>query len=296
MNEHQKEVADGQRFEFGANWAKFLSVLNDERIAVAEQSLREKLGAHDLKGKRFLDIGSGSGLFSLAARRLGASVHSFDYDMQSVACTAELKRRYFPEDPDWKVEHGSVLASEYLDNLGEWDIVYSWGVLHHTGAQWKALSNVAPLVKKGGLLFIALYNDQGKTSQIWKFIKKLYCSSHRTIKNIMVAIIFVRLWGPVALKATVRGRTLKPWRDYSQSGRGMSPWHDVVDWIGGYPFEVSTPEEVFEFYHQKGFQLEKLKTCGGGLGCNEFVFSKHQYKNEEFYKTSLNKIETASRA
>jgi 2-polyprenyl-3-methyl-5-hydroxy-6-metoxy-1,4-benzoquinol methylase len=276
LNEHQKEVADGQRFEFGANWAKFLSVLNDERIAVAEQSLKEKLGVHDLKGKRFLDIGSGSGLFSLAARKLGASVHSFDYDMQSVACTAELRRRYFPEDLDWKVEQGSVLTSEYLENLGEWDIVYSWGVLHHTGSQWQALGNVAPLVRKGGLLFIALYNDQGKTSQIWKFIKMLYNRLPKILRIFYTIIVM----GPRELKFLSISLIIKRNFSYfsyinnysSQSLRGMSYWHDVVDWIGGYPFEVSTPEEIFEFYHQKGFQLEKLKTCGGGLGCNEFVF------------------------
>lgn len=89
------EIAKGQRFKFGANWKGFLAVLNEERIVLAEQSLRNMLDM-DLKGTRFLDVGSGSGLFSLAARRLGATVHSFDYDPQSVACTEELRHRYLP--------------------------------------------------------------------------------------------------------------------------------------------------------------------------------------------------------
>jgi 2-polyprenyl-6-hydroxyphenyl methylase/3-demethylubiquinone-9 3-methyltransferase len=93
--QHANEVAAGQRFEFGANWLRFLEMLNDERIAQAEQSLCDMLGVSDLLGKSFLDVGSGSGLFSLAARQLGATVHSFDYDPQSVACTQELKRWYF---------------------------------------------------------------------------------------------------------------------------------------------------------------------------------------------------------
>ncbi len=152
MRRHQTEVLQGERFEFGANWARFLSVLNDERIEMAETSLKRMLEMDDLKGKTFLDIGSGSGLFSLAARRPGSRVHSFDYDPQSVACTAELKRRYFPEDANWTVEEGSVLDTDYLQGRGPFDVVYSWGVLHRTGAMWQALENVAQLVAGGAIV------------------------------------------------------------------------------------------------------------------------------------------------
>ncbi|MBX6392111.1 MAG: 50S ribosomal protein L11 methyltransferase, partial [Burkholderiales bacterium] len=119
------EISQGERFAFGANWTRFLKTLDEVRIAKAEESLRQMLALQRLDGLRFLDVGSGSGLFSLAARRLGATVHSFDYDPQSVACTSELKRRYFPDDPQWLVEQGSVLDRPYLDQLGRFDIVYS---------------------------------------------------------------------------------------------------------------------------------------------------------------------------
>lgn len=121
------EIGSGERFEFGANWAAFLKQLTPEDIETAEESLKSMLDVGRLDGKSFLDIGSGSGIFSLAAKRLGARVRSFDYDPQSVACTAELKRRYFPDDRQWTVGQGSILDRKFVGRLGHFDVVYSWG-------------------------------------------------------------------------------------------------------------------------------------------------------------------------
>lgn len=276
MTGHATEVSRGERFEFGANWARFMEVLNDERIAQAEKSLCEMLGVADLKEKTFLDVGSGSGLFSLAARRLGATVHSFDYDPQSVACTAELKRRYYPDDPNWIVEQGSVLDKDYLQTLSQWDIVYSWGVLHHTGAMWQALDNVAPLVLKGGTLYIAIYNYQRVMSHIWLWVKRTYNRLPRGLCWLVLGPALIRLWGPRTIYDLVRGKPFHTWRHYAEHNmRGMSAWRDVVDFVGGYPFEVAKPEEIFNFYRDRGFRLDQLQTCAGGLGCNQFVFIRN---------------------
>ncbi len=275
--EHGNEIRSGQRFEFGANWALFLKLLNEDRIRMAEDSLRRMLGVESLTGKTFLDIGSGSGLFSLAARRLGAHVRSFDFDPRSVACTRELRERFFANDSEWVVEEGSALDEGHLQGLGQFDIVYSWGVLHHTGDMWKAMANVSPLVADGGSLFISIYNDQGGKSRRWLLVKRAYNFLPSGLRWLVWFPMLIKVWGPETIRDFVRGKPFNSWINYSKAGaRGMSAFRDWIDWVGGLPFEVAKPEQIFNFYHARGFILELLKTCGGGLGCNEFVFTKRQ--------------------
>lgn len=269
---HHKEVAAGQRFEFGKNWARFLTVLDDQRIEQAETSLAELFDSRDFHGKSFLDIGSGSGLFSLAARRMGARVHSFDYDPQSVACTLELKNRFFPGDPHWTVETGSVLDRQYVESLGHFDLVYSFGVLHHTGQMQQALHHAQLPVADGGSMFIAIYNDLGLRSKLWLKVKRTYCRGLPGRMTVICTFFPYFILGGLA-KDLLRLRS--PWRRYAEykRRRGMSIVHDWLDWLGGYPFEVARPEELLGFFRQRHFTLDKMKTTSGD-GTNHFLFRK----------------------
>jgi 2-polyprenyl-6-hydroxyphenyl methylase/3-demethylubiquinone-9 3-methyltransferase len=262
------------RFAFGENWSRFLSQITPARIRRAEESLWEFVGPVKLRGGTFLDVGSGSGLFSLAARNLEAtSVYSFDYDSKSVECTNALREKFFPGDKGWRVEQGSAVDSEYMGQIGQFDIVYSWGVLHHTGNMWRAIELTAECVKPGGLLFLAIYNDQGGSSRRWRMVKRIYNRLPRLLRPVLVgavATIFETYYAAVALT-----QLANPFRRFTRKDeRGMAIWRDWVDWVGGYPFEVAKPEQVFEFCHSRGFTLEKLKTCAGGLGCNEYLFRR----------------------
>jgi SAM-dependent methyltransferase len=184
-----------------------------------------------------------------------------------------MRRRFSAVTDDWSVERGDVLDSAYMNKLDRFDLVYAWGSLHHTGDLWSAVRNAAAHVRDDGRFYLAIYNDQGGTSRRWLVVKRLHQRLPNWLRVILVAACAVVLWWKDMVRDILRGRPFATWFNYSKE-RGMSPWHDLVDWIGGYPFEVAKPEQVFDFLRGRGFSLEKLKTCGGGSGCNEFVFRR----------------------
>lgn len=260
------------RFAFGRNWTSFLAEVDEPAIAAAEQALCDLLQVDTLAGLRFLDVGCGSGLSSLAARRLGARVHSFDFDADSVSATRKLKERFAPDDGDWRVEQGSATDADYIASLGTWDVVYSWGVLHHTGAMWKAISLVSDRVATGGLLALAIYNDQGLQSRIWHAIKRAYVRIP-ALRPLLIAASAPALWVPSLVKAAVNLQLGQWWAGY-KGERGMSRWHDLLDWVGGYPFEVASVQSIDRYCSDRGFALEKVITTSR-LGCNQFSFRRH---------------------
>ncbi len=271
---NDKQTMPPLRFGFGRNWCQFLSTIDEASILRAVDSLQSFLKLNSLEDKRFLDVGCGSGLFSLAARRMKADVLSFDYDALSVNCARELETIFPPgNDVAWHIEQGSILDDRYIDKLGQFDVVYAWGVLHHTGSMWQAIKNTKKLTRDNGLLYLAIYNDQGSRSALWKMVKRLYCSNllGRSLVSIVTLPYF--LFGGMAVGLIRYKNPFQYFFNYKRNSRGMSFYHDWIDWLGGYPYEVAKPEEIVEKLVSDNFQLINHKWTNGS-GCNEFLFKK----------------------
>jgi SAM-dependent methyltransferase len=261
------------RFEFGKNWQSYAEGIDEEKVGEAERRLQSLVEPLELASRTFLDIGSGSGLHSLAALRLGAArVRALDLDEFSVKTTRAVLGRFCPDGP-YSVEQESVFDLR-PEADGLYDVVYSWGVLHHTGAMNQAILTACGLVRPGGTLVLALY---GKTRWcgMWTDIKRWYVQADDKAK-IRAEHLYVRLFGAYLL---LRGKRLSSHiRSYAKK-RGMDFHHDVRDWLGGYPYESIAPQEMYALVLPQGFRLLKARvTRRSGLfgsGCDEYVFEKH---------------------
>jgi 2-polyprenyl-6-hydroxyphenyl methylase/3-demethylubiquinone-9 3-methyltransferase len=251
--EAERTAGEFVTFSFGRNWQKYLTCLDDTRLAHAQASLIESLGVPDLSGLTFIDAGCGSGIFSLSALRLGAvRVTSIDIDPGSIECARRLRER----DPDkdrWHIHQGSLLRPDFIEALEPADVVYSWGVLHHTGAMWTAIGHSMRLVKPGGRLCLALYR-QPRRVKAHLALKRSYNQLPRAIRPVLCGLYY----GMLVARNSWAGRAtpMSYVTEYELNSRGMNLWRDVEDWLGGLPCEFATPEGVEAFAFDHGFDLE----------------------------------------
>jgi len=272
---------DGDGYDFGSNWRSFIDHhLTDESRQEALQSLPAFLQRDSLEGLTFVDVGCGSGLFSWAARELGATrIVSFDVNPNSVACCKQL--RADEGDPEnWTVLEASILDREAMRALGEFDVVYSWGVLHHTGRMWNAIENAATLVKPGGVMWIAIYNradgiglySDGRvgSSRFWEREKIFY---NRLPKLGQRAMDYAAAGGMIGAYLLSGRNPVREIREHNQN-RGMSWLVDIRDWLGGWPYEYASVEEIFNVVQKRlGYTLENVISTNS-LRNNEYLFRR----------------------
>jgi 2-polyprenyl-3-methyl-5-hydroxy-6-metoxy-1,4-benzoquinol methylase len=259
-------------FGFGENWADFSNSITDQSIEDARQGLMKLVGP-DLGGKTFLDIGCGSGIHALAALKLGASsVVATDIDPISVETTGKVLDRHAPAGK-WRAETISVLSPQF-ERLGQFDVVYSWGVLHHTGAMCEAIAKAAGATKPGGKFVIAIYAKTNLCS-FWKAEKRIYSRAPKLGQAVMRGIF--HLWRAlIVLLVAVKNRRAPSFS--SDKSRGMKNDTDIHDWLGGYPYESAAPAEILALAKELGLKSDLILPVPGnrigllGSGCDEYVF------------------------
>ncbi|HBJ34041.1 MAG TPA: hypothetical protein DDZ51_04600 [Planctomycetaceae bacterium] len=256
---------DGVTFSFGENWLDFHGSLNEEVIGGAVADIRDWLPEEELVGKSVIDVGSGSGLSSLALMRCGAaSITSIDVDPKSVLATRKLAEA--SSGASWNVREGSILDDRFVNELGQFDLVYSWGVLHHTGAMWGAIENATRLCKDGGLFWIAIYAG-GHKYQADLALKQRYNAADQPTRDQMIDFEIEEYKKELASQ----GKDPEQWNH--QKERGMNIRNDIVDWLGGLPYEVARVSEIVTFGSQRRFvPLRVLESPQGG--CSIFLFRK----------------------
>lgn len=258
------------RYDFGRNWSELAARLEEEHVARAGQDLSRLLG--DIGGRSFLDLGCGSGLHSVAALRLGAGrVFAIDHDPRCVDVARGTLGR-FTAAGGWQVAQGDVLAPATLPP-DRFDIVYAWGVLHHTGDMWRAIRNSAALVAPGGRLAVALYL-RTPFCPVWRLEKRLY-ARHGWLRP----AIKLPFAAGLLLARAIRNRDALAYVRNYRRARGMEFLVDVDDWLGGYPYESVAPDELEAFVARLGFRLRSRFNTHPrlgllGSGCGEWHFAK----------------------
>jgi len=266
-------LKDKKHFAFGENWDLYSRQIDSRHI---ENSKKDFIGLTHLdclEGMKVLDIGSGSGIHSLSMMLLGCkNLVSLDYDFDSVSTTKRvLSGKIFKGDYQ-------VIQADILKHIPEldghtFDLVYSWGVLHHTGDMMKGIDESVRYVKPGGLIALALYRKTLFCS-FWKIEKFIYSKSPKLLQRVVQKSYELVFALHTYLKT---GQTFGSYKhDYLQK-RGMEFSRDVHDWLGGYPYESIDPKYLIQYMQLMGFSLVNSNIAKKqigilGSGCDEFLF------------------------
>ena len=232
-------------FSFGFNWVDYAKNRVDETIINQHlRDLQEIYGSIEKRGS-LLDLGSGSGLSSLCFLKLRfSSVLSVDLDPFSIEAGQLLMSRFGESYKNrWSTAQANILDPMFVSqNAHKFDVVYSWGVLHHTGNMWEAIRNAASLVADKGIFHVTLYRSGGLYTQHLRMKFGFLMSDKEGKKRILFDYLNL-------IEKTVNHSVFIP-KDH----RGMNHFNDALDWLGGVPYEVADPEVLQAFLYSLGFQ------------------------------------------
>jgi 2-polyprenyl-6-hydroxyphenyl methylase/3-demethylubiquinone-9 3-methyltransferase len=263
-----------RHYSFGKNWLEYSQSINSIHVDHVTSDLSRLLNLKDLTQKSVLDIGCGSGVHDVGFYQLGCrNLTAIDYDQDCITATNQTLEKFCPGS-GYKILQGDILSSK-TQSLGKFDIVYSWGVLHHTGNLLEAICKASTLVAREGHLAIALYRKTLMCG-FWKAEKRLYSRLPRIFQRFL-ELIYISFFS-IALLFTQKTSITNYIESYS-SKRGMNFFADVKDWLGGYPYESISPHELRKLMSSLGFRqvysLEGNSRIGiFGSGCDEFLFQK----------------------
>jgi 2-polyprenyl-6-hydroxyphenyl methylase/3-demethylubiquinone-9 3-methyltransferase len=234
-----------RRFAFGKNWLSYTKrSLNGPRLTKAVEAFERLFAGIELKGRSFLDVGFGQGLTTAIAASKGCKVMAIDIDPDNIKALQTTAEALGLDPSLIQVQVASILdeslVARYQDHF---DIVHSWGVLHHTGQMETAIANTCRMVRRGGYLIIAIYNRHW-SSPFWKGVKYTYNICPGPIQRLMVLVFY-----PIVYTAK---------------------------WLvtGKDPYEYASIDQVRQMVEPYGFTAVRIRPAGVPTGCNEFIFRR----------------------
>jgi 2-polyprenyl-3-methyl-5-hydroxy-6-metoxy-1,4-benzoquinol methylase len=261
------------QFDFGKNWEDFSrNALDPEKVRQAQVDFQKLLSEIPLEGRSFLDIGFGQGLSLLSAASAGARCLGIDINPRCLQVLDQNRKTFFPDIGGERIAclQGSILDPESIHKLQShsfskderFEIVHSWGVLHHSGAMLQAIQNSANLVSSHGHLVLAIYQAHW-SSPLWKLIKYVYNRSPVLAQWFLILIFYPMIY---------LAKWLVTRKNPKNKNRGMDFYHDVIDWVGGHPYEYATQAQIVSYLKELGFELIRFFPPATPIGCMEFVF------------------------
>lgn len=260
---------DAHHFSFGQNWLEYnQNWLTEEKLNQAKEHFDKLCGGIDFTNKKFLDVGFGQGLTLFLASQKQAQCQGIDIDPKNITAFEVAKKKLGSVEKNLapiQVQVASILDAQFVtQNHEAFDIVYAWGSLHHTGQMYPALKNCLSLLKPGGYFVCAIYNRHW-SSGTWHWIKKNYNRSPHWLKKLAIGLLIP----PIFL-----AKWLVTFKNPLKMKRGMSFYYDVIDWVGGYPYEYASAEEMFAFFKKNSLKKIRWQKANVPTGCHEYVFQK----------------------